>query len=76
MSKWYVIVLATLGLLLLMAGLLALILPEAYEGQEIYRIDEMHAIRQLDLLGGLLLAAGSMAAWSAGLLWQRKADAS
>ena len=53
MSKWLVIVLAALGVLLLVAGLLALILPEAYEGPEIYRIDRMHSIRMLDLLGSL-----------------------
>ncbi len=75
MFKWYVIVLAALAVLLLMAGLLALILPEDYEGQEIYRIDKMHAIRLLDLLGGLLLTAGCIAAWIAGVIWQRKVDA-
>jgi hypothetical protein len=75
MSKWQVIVLAALAVLLLMTGLLALILPEDYEGQEIYRIDKMHAIRFLDLLGGLLLIAGCIAAWTAGLIWQRRVDA-
>jgi drug/metabolite transporter (DMT)-like permease len=76
MFRWYVIVLAALALLLLTAGLLALILPEDYEGQEIYRIDPMHALRLLDVLGGVLLIAGSGAAWAAGVLWQRKVDAS
>lgn len=76
MFKWYVIVLASLAVLLLIAGLLALILPEDYEGQEIYRIDAMHAIRMVDLLGGLLLVAGCIAAWTAGLVWQRTVDAS
>lgn len=76
MSRWYVIVLASLALLLVTAGLLALILPEDYEGQEIYRVDEMHAVRLLDLLGGLLLIVGCVAAWVAGLLWQRSVDAS
>lgn len=76
MFKWYVIVLATLAVLLLIAGLLALILPEDYEGQEIYRIDRMHAFRLLDLLGGLLLIVGCIAAWAAGVIWQRRVDAS
>lgn len=76
MSKWYVVVLAALAVLLLIAGLLALILPEEYEGREIYRLDEMHAIRELDLLGGLLLVVGSILAWAAGLIWQRRVDAS
>jgi hypothetical protein len=76
MFKWYVIVLAALAMLLLFAGLLALILPEDYEGPEIYQIDKMHSIRRLDLLGGLLLIAGCGTAWFAGLLWQRRAHGS
>ncbi|MGD8968795.1 MAG: hypothetical protein PVI07_14915 [Anaerolineae bacterium] len=76
MSKWYVIVLAALAVLLLIAGLLALILPEDYEGPEIYRVDKLHSIRMLDLLGGLLLIAGCSAAWFAGLVWQRSAHGS
>jgi hypothetical protein len=76
MFKWYVIVLAALALLLLVAGLLALILPEDYEGPEIYRIDNMHSIRMLDVLGGLLVIAGCSAAWFAGLIWQRRAHGS
>ncbi|MBS3783984.1 MAG: hypothetical protein KGY78_06040 [Anaerolineae bacterium] len=75
MLEWYVVVLAALAVLLLIGGLLALILPEDYEGQEIYRLDEMHAIRELDLLGGVLLVTGSIAAWAAGAVWQRRVDA-
>lgn len=76
MYKWRVILLAALALFLLLAGLLALILPEDYEGREIYRIDRMHAIRFLDVLGGVLLAFGCVAAWSAGAVWQRRVNAS
>jgi len=76
MFRWYVIVLAALAVLLLVAGLLALILPEDYEGQEIYRFDRMHTLRSLDLLGALLLFVGCITAWAAGVLWQRKVDAS
>jgi alkylation response protein AidB-like acyl-CoA dehydrogenase len=75
MFRWYVIVLAALAVLLLIAGLLALILPEDYEGREIYRLDKLHAIRLLDLLGGVLVIAGCIAAWVAGAIWQRKVDA-
>jgi hypothetical protein len=76
MFRWYVIVLAALAVLLLVAGLVALILPEDYEGPEIYGIDEMHSIRLLDLLGGLLLIVGCSAAWFAGLMWQRRTHGS
>jgi hypothetical protein len=73
--KRYVVIIAALAVLLLIAGLLALILPEGYEGREIYQLDRLHAIRLLDLLGGILLVVGCFAAWIAGLIWQRKVDA-
>jgi len=73
--KWYVVIMAALAVLLLVGGLVALILPEDYEGQEIYRIDRMHAVRLLDLLGGILLLVGSVVAWVAGVTWQRNVDA-
>ena len=72
MYKWFVTVLAALSVLFLVAGMVALILPEDYEGQEVYRIDRMHAVRILDVLGGLLLMLGCIVAWSAGLVWQRQ----
>jgi hypothetical protein len=75
MFKWYVVILAAIAVLLLIGGLLALILPEDYEGREIYRIDRLHAVRLLDLLGGALLLVGSLAAWLAGVTWQRNVDA-
>ena len=75
MFKLYVVVLATLAVLLLVGGLFALILPEDYEGAEIYRIDRMHTVRLLDLLGGILLLLGSVVAWVAGVTWQRNVDA-
>jgi hypothetical protein len=68
--------LAVLALLLLLAGLLALILPEDYEGPEVYSIDAMHSIRLLDLVGAVLLIMGCGAAWVAGLFWQRRARGS
>lgn len=75
MFKWYVVTLAGLAVLLLIGGLVALILPEEYEGAEIYRIDRTHGIRLLDLLGGLLLMLGCVAAWLAGVTWQRHVNA-
>ena len=72
MYKWHVTALAALAILLLVAGMVALILPEDYEGQEVYRIDRMHAVRILDVLGGLLLLVGCVTAWCAGLAWQRR----
>ena len=72
MLQWQVILLAALGVLLLVAGLVVLILPDSYEGPEFYYFDEQHAVRALDVLGMLLLVLGSAVAWSAGGLWQRR----
>ncbi|MFQ6101406.1 MAG: hypothetical protein ACE5OS_09255 [Anaerolineae bacterium] len=76
MFQWQVILLAALAVLLLLAGLLILILPDPYEGQVLYRFDEGHSIRAFDALGMVLLALGCGVAWSAGALWQRKMYAS
>jgi hypothetical protein len=76
MLQWRVILLAALAVLLLLGGLLALILPDAYEGPVFYQYDEQHTIRALDALGMVLLALGWAVAWSAGALWQRRMYAS
>jgi drug/metabolite transporter (DMT)-like permease len=76
MLQWRVILLAALALLLLLGGLSALILPDPQEGLELYRFDELHAVRALDVLGAVLLVVGCAVAWSAGALWQRRMYAS
>jgi len=72
MFQWRVILLAALAVLLLVAGLAFLILPDSHEGQMLYRFDEEHSVRAFDALGAVLLALGCGVAWSAGALWQRK----
>jgi len=76
MLQWRVILLAALAVLLLLGGLSALILPDLYEGPALYRFDEQHTVRALDVLGFVLLALGCAVAWSAGALWQRRMYAS
>ncbi len=76
MFQWRVILLATLAVLLLLAGLLALILPASYEGPVFYHFDEQHAICAMDVLGMVLLSLGCAVAWSAGASWQRRMYAS
>lgn len=72
MLHWRVILLAALAMLLLLAGLVALILPDPYEGVTLYRFDEEHTVRACDVVGMALLALGCIAAWGAGLVWQRR----
>ena len=72
MLQWRVILLAVLAVLLVLGGLLALILPDLYEGPVLYHFDEQHSVRALDILGIVLLALGCALAWSAGALWQRR----
>lgn len=76
MVQWRVVVLAALAVLLQLVGLLALTLPESYEGPVLYVFDEQHAVCALDGLGVLLLAIGCLVAWGAGALWHRRMYAS
>ncbi len=72
MFHWRVILLATLAVVLLLGGLVALILPDQYEGTRVLEINDQHTIRAADVLAGFLLTLGCAVAWSAGALWQRE----
>jgi hypothetical protein len=76
MIQWRVVVLAALAVLLQLVGLLALTLPESYEGPVLYVFDEQHAVFALDGVGVLLLGLGCIVAWGAGALWHRRMYAS
>jgi len=70
MIHWRVVILAGLTVLLIAAGLAALILPDDYEGAIFLQIDPEHALRYMDVLGLGLLLLGSFLAWRTGLMWQ------
>jgi drug/metabolite transporter (DMT)-like permease len=72
MLQWRVILLAALALLLLVAGLVALILPDPYEGNVLYKLDEQHTFRVLDGIALVLLVLGCAVAWIAGIVWHRR----
>ncbi len=76
MFQWRVILLAALAVSLLLAGLVALIMPDAAEGPALYYFDAQHSLHVLDLLGAALLALGCILAWGAGAMWQRRMYAS
>lgn len=64
-------VLAAIGFLSILGGLLVLALPSPYEGAALYILDSNHSFSQMDLLGLALVALGAGAAWDAGAVWQR-----
>jgi hypothetical protein len=72
MFQWRVILLSVLAVILQLAGLLSLALPQRYEGPMLYAINEQHSIYALDGLGAILLLLGCLVAWSAGAVWQRQ----
>ncbi len=72
MSDLRVLLLSLLALLLLFAGLVALALPDPYEGRVLYKMDPTHSIRAVDAEGLGLVLAGGLVAWGAGWLWQRR----
>jgi uncharacterized membrane protein YqjE len=76
MFQWRVILLAVLAVLLQLVGLVALTLPDSYEGPVLYVFDEQHALCALDGVGALLLVLGCVVAWGAGAIWQRRMYAS
>jgi hypothetical protein len=72
MLQWRVILLAALAVLLLVVGLVALILPDPYEGDVLYKLDEQHTFRVLDGIALGLLVLGCTVAWIAGIVWHRR----
>ena len=72
MFHWRIVLLALLAVLLLVAGLVALILPDPYEGQTLYEFDQQHTFRLLDGIALVLLVLGCILAWIAGILWHRR----
>ncbi|MBN1956447.1 MAG: hypothetical protein JW900_15560 [Anaerolineae bacterium] len=72
MTDWRVLLLSALAFLALLAGLLVLAMPDSYEGEILYDLSDTHSVRSLDVKGVVLMAAGGVTAWAAGLLWQRR----
>ncbi|HEY76949.1 MAG TPA: hypothetical protein G4O00_12400 [Thermoflexia bacterium] len=72
MGNSRIILLSILALFLLLAGLVALALPDPYEGQVLYEMDPAHSIRTVDVGELGLVLIGGLVAWGAGWLWQRR----
>ena len=61
---------ALIALLLLSVGLLAISLPDSISGPVVWAFSADHGLRQADVIGATLLAAGSALVWITGLVWQ------
>jgi len=70
--KWGVRIFAILALLILLAGLVVLALPDEVEGQQLIQLDDTHSVRVADLVGAAMAAGGALLAWATVLAWQRK----
>ena len=61
---------ALVALLLLLAGLWAVALPDSISGAIIWAFSAEHGLHQADVIGAALLTAGSALIWITGLAWQ------
>ena len=61
---------ALVALLLLLAGLGAVALPDSISGAIIWAFSAEHGLHQADVIGAALLTAGSALIWITGLAWQ------
>jgi hypothetical protein len=61
---------ALIALLLLSSGLWAIALPDSVSGAVVWAFDADHGLRQADVMGAALIAAGSALIWITGLVWQ------
>ena len=62
--------LALVALLLLLAGLCAIALPDSISGALVWVFSAEHGLRQADVIGAALLTAGSALIWITSLAWQ------
>jgi hypothetical protein len=70
--EWGARLVTLLALLIVIAGLLVLALPEAGEGAEVVRFDAAHGLRVADFVGAVMVAAGVLSIWATVLAWQRR----
>jgi hypothetical protein len=70
--KWGVRIFVILALVMLVAGLVVLALPDEVEGQQLIQLDDTHSVRVADVVGAAMAAGGALLAWVTVLAWQRK----
>lgn len=63
---------AILALLVLLAGLIVLALPDEMEGQQLFQLDAAHSLHIADIVGTVMVLVGAALTWVAVWTWQRK----
>jgi hypothetical protein len=71
-GNWLVIAVNAAGVLFIVLGLLALALPTAYEGPQLWELDPQHTISLMDAAGSFVLALGLMLTWLGSRIWHRQ----
>jgi len=69
-QNWLVIALSGAGVLFILLGLMALALPDTYEGFSIWQLRSGFTLHLMDVLGGFALILGVILNWLGGALWK------
>ena len=69
-QHWLVIALSGAGVLLILLGLMALALPDTYEGFYVWQLNSEHTFYLMDVVGVFVLALGVILNWVGGTLWK------
>jgi hypothetical protein len=67
---WMVIALSGVGVLFILLGLMALALPDTYEGIYVWQLNSEYTFRLMDVVGVFVLALGVLLNWLGGVLWK------
>jgi drug/metabolite transporter (DMT)-like permease len=70
--NWPVIAISSAGVIFILLGLMALALPPAQEGMQLWQMDNQHAVYQMDVAGGFALSLGMALTWLGGKIWNRQ----
>lgn len=69
-QNWLVIALSGAGVLFILLGLMALALPDTYEGTFVWQLNSEHSLYLMDIVGVLVLFLGVILNWLGGALWK------
>jgi hypothetical protein len=69
-QHWLVIALSGAGVLFILLGLMALALPDTYEGFYVWQLNSEHTFYLMDVVGVFALALGVILNWLGGALWK------